>query len=75
MLSHKEKSSRMKTSIPDQFMESELTKILYNIRGDSGMASAFLDRILHHCTIINITGELYKPKDMRKNSLSTMRNE
>ena len=43
--------------------------------GDSVMASAVLDRILHHCTVINIKGESYRLKDRRKNSLPTMRKE
>jgi hypothetical protein len=32
------------------------------------MASAVLDRILHHCTVINIKGESYRLKDRKKNS-------
>ncbi len=48
---------------------SEWGKIL----GDSVMASAVLDRILHHCTVINIKGESYRLKDRRKNSLPTER--
>ena len=43
------------------------------ILGDSVMASAVLDRILHHCTVINIKGESYRLKDRRKNSLPTER--
>jgi DNA replication protein DnaC len=43
------------------------------ILGDSVMASAVLDRILHHCTVINIKGESYRLKDRRKNSLQTER--
>ena len=45
------------------------------ILGDSVMASAVLDRILHHCTVINIKGESYRLKDRKKNSLPTMRKE
>ncbi len=41
--------------------------------GDSVMASAVLDRILHHCTVINIKGESYRLRDRRKNSLLTER--
>ena len=43
--------------------------------GDSVMAAAVLDRILHHCTVINIKGESYRLKDRKKNSLQTMRRE
>ena len=45
------------------------------ILGDSVMASPVLDRILHHCTVINIKGESYRLKDRKKNSLQTMRKE
>ena len=45
------------------------------VLGDSVMASAVLDRILHHCTVINIKGESYRLKDRKKNSLPTMRKE
>ena len=45
------------------------------ILGDAVMASAVLDRILHHCTVINIKGESYRLKDRRKNSVRTMRKE
>ena len=37
------------------------------------MASAVLDRILHHCTVINIKGESYRLKNRRKNSSPTER--
>ena len=67
-------------------MLSESDRIQYNtsnksfsewgeILGDSVMASAVLDRILHHCTVINIKGESYRLKDRKKNSLPTMRKE
>ena len=36
------------------------------------MASAVLDRILHHCTVINIKGESYRLKDEKLNPLSTV---
>ena len=36
------------------------------VMGDLVMASAILDRILHHCTVINIKGEYYRLKDRRK---------
>ena len=45
------------------------------VLGDSVMAAAVLDRILHHCTVINIKGESYRLKDRKKNSLQTMRRE
>ncbi len=31
--------------------------------GDSVMANAILDRLLHHCTIIHIIGDSYRLKD------------
>jgi len=37
------------------------------------MASAVLDRILHHCTVVNIRGESYRLKDRKKNSLPTFK--
>ena len=37
------------------------------------MASAFLDRVLNQCTVINIMGESYRLKDMIRNSLPTER--
>ena len=45
------------------------------ILGDQIMAAAVLDRILHHCTVVNIKGESYRLKDRKKNSLPTMRKE
>ena len=30
------------------------------------MASAVLDRILHHCTVVNIRGESYRMKDRKR---------
>ena len=45
------------------------------VLGDQVMASAVLDRILHHCTVVNIRGESYRLKDRRKNVLPTMRKE
>ena len=43
------------------------------VLGDAVMASAVLDRILHHCVVINISGESYRLKDRRKNALPTER--
>jgi len=34
--------------------------------GDSVIASAILDRLLHHCTVINIKGESYRLKDRKR---------
>ena len=42
------------------------------VLGDTVMAPAVLDRILHHCTVVNIKGESYRLKDRKKNSLQTM---
>lgn len=39
-----------------------------DIFGDSVIASAVLDRLLHHCTVVNIKGESYRLKD-RKDQL------
>ena len=36
------------------------------VMGDQVMSSAILDRILHHCTVINIKDESYRFKDRRK---------
>ena len=30
------------------------------------MASAVLDRILHHCTVVNIRGDSYRLKERKK---------
>jgi len=38
---------------------------------DNVIASAVLDRILHHCTTINIKGESYRLKDRRKLGLQS----
>lgn len=38
---------------------------------DNVIASAVLDRILHHCTTINIKGESYRLKERRKLGLQT----
>jgi DNA replication protein DnaC len=40
------------------------------IFGDQAMATAVIDRILHHCNVVSIRGEPYRLKDRRKNSLS-----
>lgn len=39
--------------------------------GDDVVASAILDRLLHHCTVVNIKGESYRIKDRRKTGLPT----
>lgn len=39
------------------------------VLGDQVMASAVLDRILHHCTTVNIRGESYRLKDRKKNGI------
>ena len=36
------------------------------IFGDNVIASAILDRLLHHCTVINIKGESYRLKDRKR---------
>ena len=45
------------------------------VLGDQVMAAAVLDRILHHCTVVNIKGESYRIKDRKRNSLPTMKKE
>jgi IstB-like ATP binding protein len=37
--------------------------------GDSVLTGAMLDRILHHSTIVNITGDSFRLKDKRKAGL------
>ncbi|GAB6285779.1 MAG: hypothetical protein STSR0009_19800 [Methanoregula sp.] len=39
------------------------------IFGDHVIAAAVLDRILHHCTTINIKGDSYRLKERRKQGL------
>jgi len=39
---------------------------------DHVIAAAILDRILHHCTTINIKGESYRLKERKKHGLITM---
>ena len=39
------------------------------IFGDHVIAAAVLDRILHHCTTVNIKGESYRLKERRKYGL------
>jgi DNA replication protein DnaC len=41
------------------------------IFGDPVIASAVLDRILHHCTTINIKGDSYRLKERRKQEMVT----
>ena len=39
--------------------------------GDRVIATAILDRLLHHSTIVNIKGESYRLKEKRKAGLLT----
>ena len=39
---------------------------------DHVIAAAILDRILHHCTTVNIKGESYRLKERRKHGLTTI---
>ncbi len=41
------------------------------IFGDNVIAGAILDRLLHHCTVINIKGESYRLKDRKKSFSKT----
>ena len=36
------------------------------VQGDNVMASAVPDRILHHCTVVNISGDSYRLKERKK---------
>jgi hypothetical protein len=47
----------------------------YNVYGSPKvfLGTIHLDRIIHHCTVINIKGESYRLKDRGKNSLLTER--
>ena len=36
---------------------------------DHVIAAAILDRILHHCTTVNIKGDIYRIKERRKQGL------
>ena len=40
-----------------------------SVFGDSVMATAILDRLLHHATTVNIKGESYRLKEKRKAGL------
>jgi len=39
------------------------------IFNDQVLATAILDRLLHHCTTLNIKGESYRLKEKRKTGL------
>jgi IstB-like ATP binding protein len=41
------------------------------LAGDGVLTVAMLDRILHHCTIVNINGESFRLKDKRKAGLGS----
>jgi DNA replication protein DnaC len=43
------------------------------VLGDEVMASAVLDRILHHSTTVNIRGESYRLRERRKSGLPTVK--
>ena len=36
------------------------------VLGDTVMTSAVLDRILHHCTVVNIRGDSYRLKERKR---------
>jgi len=40
-----------------------------DIFGDTVLAAAILDRLLHHCTTVNIRGESYRLKEKRRAGL------
>ena len=42
-----------------------------HVFGDQAIATAILDRLLHHSTIVNIKGESYRLKEKRKAGLLT----
>lgn len=39
--------------------------------GDSVLATATLDRLLHHCVVINIKGDSYRLKDRKRQGIAT----
>jgi DNA replication protein DnaC len=39
------------------------------IFGDTIIATAILDRLLHHCTVVNIKGESYRLKEKQRAGL------
>ena len=39
---------------------------------DSVLATALLDRLLHHAHVINIRGQTYRPKDRLKTGVTTV---
>jgi len=45
------------------------------VLGDQVMASAVLDRILHHYTVVNMRGESYRLKDGKKMNNINIRGE
>ena len=55
------------------YTSSKLFSEWGEILGDYVMAAAVLDRILHHCVVVNIRGESYGLKDSRKSSFSMER--
>ena len=48
---------------------SEASNLL--LLGDTVIATAILDRLLHHSHVINIRGESYRLKDKRQSGLLT----
>jgi DNA replication protein DnaC len=60
VFSRYEKRSKIYTSNRDSLSGGD-------VFGDSVMASAVLDRILHHCTVINIKCESFRLRDRKKN--------
>ena len=44
-------------------------QIVFRYNGDPIIATAILDRLLHHSTTINIRGESYRLKDRRRAGL------
>ena len=42
-----------------------------SLMGDTVLATAILDRLLHHCTVVNIKGQSYRLKDRRRQGLAT----
>ena len=43
--------------------------ITYDAKGDQVLATAILDRLLHHATTLNIKGESYRLKEKRRAGL------
>ena len=61
------KGGRMKGDIWMEIRNDNKTFSQWNdVFADVTIASAILDRVLHHCTVINIKGESYRLKERKE---------